>query len=144
MPATLRAHLTELVTEARGLSDGPAAMDADAVLRRLIDPLPFTALVADNDGRYVAANRAASVLTGYGREELLNLSVWNLTPPTGQRDTDVLWRAFLQQREQTGDYVLIKKNGQALKAVYAARAHFLPGRHLSLIRDETPGARPPA
>lgn len=62
--------------------------------------------------------------------------MWDLTPVAGHRDADVLWRAFLQQREQTGKYVLVKKDGRAINMLYAARAYFLPGLHLSLMKDE--------
>lgn len=133
MPSTLRARLAELVSDAQRLSQSATPKDSDRIARTLVDSLPFPALIANNGGRYVVANRAASEVTGYSRQELLELSVWDLTPPTSQRDAEVLWRAFIQQREQTGEYVLVKNDGRAITMVYAARAHFLPGLHLSLL-----------
>ena len=130
----LRVRLQELTDDARRLSRDPAALSLEAILGGLIEPLPLAALVADNEGHYVVVNRGASELTGYSHRELLRLSAWELTPPSMTHDADTLWRAFLQQREQTGVYTLVKKDGRPVKAAYAARAHVLPGLHLSLLR----------
>lgn len=130
---TVRARLAKLVTEARRLSKDGATADGEAILRELVHDLPFSALVANDDGRYVIANRAASELTGYSIRELRALSVWDLTPPNQRGDIELLWRAFLQQREQNGEYPLATKEGRVVKALYAARAHALPGLHLSLL-----------
>ena len=134
MAADLRVRLLEVVEEAQRIARTTDATPGEQLLAQLIERFPFTAaLVANTEGRYVAANRAASVLTGYGQQELLTLSVWDLTPPAGERDVDVLWRAFLQQREQSGVYTLVTRDGRTVEAPYAARAHVLPGLHLSLL-----------
>jgi PAS domain S-box-containing protein len=110
------------------------------MLHDLLDPLPFPAFVANNQGLYVVTNRAASRLTQYSPEELQKMSVWDLTRPQKASDADVLWRAFLQQREQTGEYELLRRDGTFVKIPYAARAHVLPGLHLSLMKPGTAGA----
>jgi PAS domain S-box-containing protein len=135
VPTDLRVRLLEVVEEARRTAPTREAMPNEQILAHVIERFPFTAaLVANTEGRYLAANRAASDLTGYGQQELLNMSTWDLTPTVGQRDAEVLWRAFLQQREQSGVYVLITKDGGTVEAAYAARAHVLPGLHLSLLK----------
>jgi PAS domain S-box-containing protein len=135
LPVDLRVRLLEVVEEARRIARTSDPMSGEQLLAQLIERYPFTAaLVANTEGRYVAANRAASELTGYGQQELLTLSVWDLTPPAGERDVDVLWRAFLQQREQSGVYTLVTRYGRTVEARYAARAHVLPGLHLSLLK----------
>lgn len=133
MPADLRAHLAQLVEEARRLSLAPDAPKREAILQRLLDPLAFAAFVANNEGRYVVTNRAAARLTQYSHEELQALSVWDLTRPQTAPDADILWRAFLQQREQTGEYELLLRDGTCATMLYVARAHVLPGLHLSLM-----------
>jgi PAS domain S-box-containing protein len=136
VPAALRAHLNELVEEARRLSQAPDAPSREEILYRLIDPLPLAAFVANNEGQYVVTNRVASRLTQYSPEELQGMSVWDLTRPQTAHDADVLWRAFLQQREQTGEYELLRRDGTVASMLYAARAHVLPGLHLSLLTPE--------
>jgi PAS domain S-box-containing protein len=105
-----------------------------AVMRRLIDALPVAALVAGDDGRYIITNSLASALTGYSAEELRQLSVWDLTPAINEHEVDTLWRAFRQQRAQSGDYPLLRKDGRVVTATYAARVSVLPGLHVSLLQ----------
>jgi PAS domain S-box-containing protein len=139
LPVDLRVRLLEVVDDARGIARTSDAPSGKEVLAQLIDRFPFTAaLVANTQGAYVAANRAASELTGYDQHELLTLSVWDLTPTVSEAEADILWRAFLQQREQSGVYTLVTKDGRTVEAAYAARAHVLPGLHLSLLK-RSPG-----
>ena len=107
-------------------------------LRSRLDRLSVAALVADTRGRYLAANRAATTLTGYDRDELERMSVWDLTPvpdlETGQR----LWAAFINMGEQRGIYSLRGKHGIIDHIHYLARAHVLPDVHLSLLYRSAP------
>ena len=134
MPTSLSAILEKLVADGRALIDARSGEKPEAVLRRLIEPLAVAALVADNTGRYVASNPAASSLTGYSPSELLQLSVWQLTPNLLDHEAETLWRAFLAHGQQSGDYRLLVKGGRITIAEYAAQAHALPGLHVSLLR----------
>jgi PAS domain S-box-containing protein len=118
---------------AREVSRGDARERLTAI-RRLIDRLPLAALVADDDGHYVLTNAAGSRLTGYSPSELRRRSVWDLTPSADQRDFEVLWRAFIRQKEQRGVYEILTKSGRVRKAEYAARAHVLPHLHVTVLR----------
>lgn len=116
---------------AAAVRHGEPALDA---LARLIEALPVAALVTDDDGRYILTNPLASNLTGYSAEELRRLSVWDLTPEVREHELDTLWRAFRQQRSQSGDYQLLRKDGRVVTAKYAARVSVLPGLHVSLLQ----------
>ena len=59
-------------------------------------------LVADDEGRYVDANRPACALTGYDRGEILQLSVWDLTSPLNLELAKDLWCKFIAAGEQGG------------------------------------------
>jgi PAS domain S-box-containing protein len=111
------------------------------VLGALIDAVPLATLVADDHGRYVLANAPAAQLTEYSRPELRRLWVWDLTPGPTKRDFEVLWRAFIQQREQRGAYELVTKTGRVVTAEYAARANVLPHLHVSVLRVRQRRAR---
>ena len=126
--ATLLDTLT--ADAAEGVRHDATPLD---VLCRLIEALPVAALVADNAGRYILSNIRASQLTGYSREELRRLSVWQLTPGANEHETETLWRAFRQQRAQSGDYPLLRKDGLVVTVKYAARANVLPRMHVSLL-----------
>ncbi len=129
-----------LENEARELVRQAAASAASsrqppvALLRRLIAPVAVAALVADDDGRFVAVNAAATALTGYTTHELARLSVWQITPGSSEHEAETLWRAFRQRREQYGEYRVLTKRGDIVAAEYAAYTDILPGFHLSLLR----------
>ena len=67
-----------------------------AILDALVAPMRCAVLVADDAARFVLTNDAASRLTGYSREELRRLSMWQITPGVREREAESLWRAFLQ------------------------------------------------
>jgi PAS domain S-box-containing protein len=102
-------------------------------LRNRLDRLAVAALVADDEGAYLAVNRAACALTGYRGDELEHMSVWDLTPVPDLRTGERLWAAFTEMREQRGTYSLIGNHGIIEHVHYLARAHVLPGMHLSLL-----------
>jgi PAS domain S-box-containing protein len=133
-PTSLHAHLDELMAETRRFTPEQAG-SPQARLHQLFDDSPFAALAADDVGAFVYANKAASVLTGYSISELRRMSVWEITESGQARDAEILWRAFLQRGGQRGgDYPVLTRGGQVILAEYAARASFLPGVHLSLLR----------
>jgi len=75
---------------------------------------PDATLVADDQGRYVAANDAACRLLGYTREELLQLSVWDLTPDPHEVEGLILWKEFIEIGAQAGVYWLKRKDGSPI------------------------------
>ena len=130
---SLRDELTRLVRDAGARVQGRPPLK---VLRELIDALPVAALVADDDGRFVAANAAAAALTGYKVAELCKLSVWQITPGADAHDAESLWRAFRTRREQSGTgYRVLCKDGRVRTAEYAAVMDVFPGFHVSLLRE---------
>jgi PAS domain S-box-containing protein len=131
-PTTLRAHVDELQAEAGRLIVEGTRM-SQVVLHRLLDELPFAALVTNDVGVLVFANSAASDLTGYTNADLRGMSFLQLTPGVREREADVLWRAFVDRGEQSGEYEVLASGGRTIATVYAARANFLPGLHLSLL-----------
>jgi PAS domain S-box-containing protein len=94
---------------------------------------PDATLVADDRGRYVAANESACRLLGYSREELLQLSVWDLTPDPHEVEGLILWKEFIEVGVQAGVYWLARKDGSLVEVAYQARANVTPGRHVSRL-----------
>ena len=81
----------------------------------------------------MVVNRAACRLTGYRESELLRMSVSDLTGPVDLDVSDVLWRAFLEQGLQRGEYTLSRKDGSTVLVQYAAMANVSPGLHASFL-----------
>ncbi len=90
-------------------------------------------LVADDRGNYVEVNDEAVRVLGYSREELLQMSVWDLTPGARELDGLAMWQDFIRSGEQSGEYVMKTKGGALLKLYYRARANIAPGRHESIL-----------
>jgi PAS domain S-box-containing protein len=102
-------------------------------LRTHLENVHAAALAADNTGRYIAANAQAEALTGYTRQELLGMTVRDLTPAMRHDDAGELWRRFIQAGSQAGDYVLQRKDGTPVGVHYAAYASVAPGVHVSVL-----------
>jgi PAS domain S-box-containing protein len=129
---TLRRLLEGLSAHAqRRVSAGDEPLVA---LRSAIDLLAVAAMVADDAGQYLLTNAPASSLTEYSARELRRLWVWDITPNSNKPEFELVWRAFLQQREQHGEYPLVTKSGRVVTTDYAARANVLPHFHVSVLR----------
>jgi PAS domain S-box-containing protein len=103
------------------------------LLRAVWDGAFEAIVIADDRGRCVDANPAACELFGRTREELLGLLVGDvLELGTGT------WQEFRRtDGVARGDAVIRRPDGTQREVEYAARADFLPGRHLSVMRDAT-------
>jgi PAS domain S-box-containing protein len=130
----LRRAIADVQAEG-GTPDRVNRKRAHELLIRLAD-VPVAMLVANNRGRYVDANAAAVVLTGYTRAELLRSSVWDLTPPARHGAGKALWRAFLSRQRMSGRYPLRRKSGRIVEARYVAIADVLPGLHVSALATD--------
>jgi PAS domain S-box-containing protein len=106
-------------------------------LRALFDGVLDAVLVATDDRQYVDANPAACELLGLPKEELLGSRLEDFVPE-GQRDVArEAWEGFIERGRMEGEIVLRRADGALRVAEFRARAGFLPGRHLSVLRDMT-------
>lgn len=126
------------VTDAAGPPDDAdhatsALRESDARYRWLFEVATDAMLVADDDARYVDANPQAEVLTGYTREELLQLRVMDLTPDTVLERGRPVYQEFLRQGQMSGEYTLRRKDGSLVPIEYAAVR--TGGQSLSILRD---------
>ena len=78
----------------------------------------YVVLVADENMRYLAASDAACELLGYGREELIGLSVPDLVVESNASE---LYDEFVRVHVQRGTVTLRCKDGRHLQAHYDAR-----------------------
>ncbi len=106
-------------------------MTLNAIFTGTLDAI----LITDDAGRYVDANPAACKLFGMTKQELLGRSAADFVPPAVRPRVVEGWGLFLAQGTASGVYELTFPNGQTRILEYTARAHFLPGRHVTAIRD---------
>lgn len=109
-------------------------LDSEQRYRSLFEHAHDAILVANDAGAYVDANPAALRLLGYTREELLGLTVTDLISPA---EALPAWRSFEVEGAQRGELVLRRRDGQRRTVEYNAVRDFLPGLHLSMLRDVT-------
>ncbi|MDQ3128401.1 MAG: PAS domain S-box protein, partial [Chloroflexota bacterium] len=95
-------------------------------------------LIADDDGCYVDANAAACVLFGVPRDRLIGHSLAEFVVGGADvPDPEAAWSAFLAAGEMSGQVRIQRPDGSVRDAGSRATANFTPGRHLSVVRDET-------
>ncbi|MCG6970045.1 MAG: PAS domain S-box protein, partial [Gammaproteobacteria bacterium] len=92
-------------------------------------------LIANDEARYVHANPAACEMLGYSMEELLELSVPDVTSVGSKTKFTPIWQEFIKHGVQRGEYVVRRKNGTEMEVEYRAVANFMPGRHLAIMHD---------
>ena len=111
-----------------------ARLDASALVKRAAAKSGdnITLMLADDAARYVAAGGAVRDLTGYDSQELLSLTVWDLTPPDAG-SSDGLWTSFIESGAQEGRYRLRRRDGLPVEAQYCAIANIVPGLHVSAV-----------
>ena len=71
-------------------------------------------LAADDSGRYIAANDAVCTLTGYSQDELLDMSIWDLSSKRNLEKGQRMWRHFLRNGGFDGEYHLRRKTSELI------------------------------
>jgi PAS domain S-box-containing protein len=94
-------------------------------------------MLADDEGRYLAANDGAAALTGYPPNEISGLSIWDLTPVPNGQEGRALWMQFIHEGMQEGRYTMQHRSGRPVEAHYVAIANIAPGLHLSALSAAT-------
>lgn len=136
------------LTDGRGRHAGTVALAQDiterrrneqdarrfqAIFEHALEPI----LLMDGNGRYVDANPAACAFLGYSREQLLGMTLWDVTPPELRPRIPELMKQFLSEGILSGQYTLVCKNGATRVAEFRSVANIVPGLHLGIHRDIT-------
>ena len=127
----LRRYARAVATRAR-VSSAPM-IDALVTRAAARSGHDISLMLADDSAHYVAAGGGVHDLTGYDTQELLSLSVWDLTPPPEASTGEGLWSSFIQSGAQEGRYRLRRRDGVPVEAQYCAIANIVPGLHVSAV-----------
>ena len=91
-------------------------------------------LVADDDGRYVAATEGVARVLGHDPQELIGRAIADIAAPDLADQTPQEWAKFLADGRQEGIYRLRGASGSIVALRYQARAHHpIPGYHVSRL-----------
>jgi PAS domain S-box-containing protein len=88
-----------------------------SLLGEAAEHAPFAMFVADDEGRYVAVNRAACVLLGYTRGELLALTIADVAR---YADAQTEFEEMRANGTRVGISELTRKDGTLVRLEYVA------------------------
>ena len=111
--------------------------ESERQFRALFENTLDAILIASDTGEYMGANDAACKLFGVSSDELLGARIEDFVEPALRHQTRLAWQAFLEQGEQEGEFPLYRPDGEMRNLEFKAKAGFMPGRHLSVLRDVT-------
>ena len=114
-----------------------ALHESEQRLRAVFDNTLDAILIANDDREYTEANPAACKLLGIARNELLGSKLENFIPEAERETAQESWREFLKKGRMESEFRLRRTDGAIRIAEFKAKANFLPGRHLSVLRDVT-------
>lgn len=115
--------------------DGGVPSARERLLEAIFENSRDAILLADDDARYLDVNPAACAMTGYSRDELLGMTIWDLTPRPNREKGLASWREFIASGTLDGEYAIQRKDGTMLHVEFRAVSSIVPGIHLSIMRD---------
>lgn len=113
---------------------GFSIVDMTTDYKRLFERAPDAILVVDGDGQYVDANPAACELTGYTRDEILQMRVGGLTVPSDRGYSVKRFDLLRKVGQLRADRILLRKNGTTAH-IEAHAVSLGDGRFLTIVRD---------
>lgn len=102
-------------------------------LRAVFERSRNAMLVADDDRRYRDVNDAGCRLLAAPRGWILGRRIDDFTPPELRAQVDDMWRSFIAEGIQAGEFELLLPDGRRRAVEYSATASILPGTHLSIL-----------
>jgi len=108
---------------------------SEEMFKSIFDNSLAAVLVADDQGNYLSANKAAGELLGYSVNELLQMNVSDLKITT-QPGAAKRFEEYMKKGEETGDLDFIRENGMRKFAQYQA-SRIKPDFNLSILMDIT-------
>jgi DNA-binding CsgD family transcriptional regulator len=90
-------------------------------------------LLADDDRRYVAVNPAACRFLELPSDAIVGKRIDDFVPPEARDSLEPMWKAFIEEGTQSGEFELMLPSGDRRKFDYSAIARIEAGRHLAII-----------
>jgi PAS domain S-box-containing protein len=131
----LRNQVGEVVGITCAATDITDIRAREQELRAIFEGTLEAIVILDDQGKNVAVNPAFCKLLGVPSSQLLGRPIGNFI--VSNINIVQEWLTLLQQGQATGELCLQHSDGSLREVEYAARANFLPGRHLAVLRDVT-------
>jgi PAS domain S-box-containing protein len=105
--------------------------------RSLFEQSQDAIIIFDNGGKILDANRAACEIYSLKTEKMGQYLIQDLVQPKERAQLQINFESFLEKGEIKGRYKFIDKFLIIKYIEYQAKANYLPGNHLAVIRDIT-------
>lgn len=106
----------------------------------MIPVLPPAEVEVDSSRRYIAVNDAACELLGYSRQELLGMSIDDISYPSGAH-VRPMFSKFVEDGAMSGIFALRRKSGDGIMVRFVS--HLVDGRSLASWTHYSPIAEEP-
>jgi PAS domain S-box-containing protein len=129
-------HIRFLVAARREQRETAKVLDAtEREFKSIFDNALDGILILDDQGICLEANAAALTLFGTDHDELAARPIEKLFAGAG--DFKDLWNRFLDRKSEHGETRVLRGDGERIFVEYTAKANYLPGRHVAILRDIT-------
>jgi PAS domain S-box-containing protein len=129
-------HVRFLVLARHEQRETAGVLDAtEREFQSIFDSALDSILILDDRGICLEANPAALALLGAQRNELVGHSIQKFHSPVPDFENE--WKRFLDRKDEHGEAQLIRRDGGEVFIEYTAKANYLPGRHVAVLRDIT-------
>jgi PAS domain S-box-containing protein len=127
-------HVRFLILTRHENRETASVLDAtEREFQSIFDSTLDSILILDDRGICLEANPAALDLLGAQRNELVGHSIQKFHSPVA--DFEAAWKRFLDRKDEHGEAQLIRQDGGEVFIEYTAKANYLPGRHVAVVRD---------
>jgi PAS domain S-box-containing protein len=127
-------HVRFLILSRHEHRETASVLDAtEREFQSIFDSTLDSILILDDRGICLEANPAALTLLGTQRNELVGHSIQKFHSPVA--DFEAAWKHFLDRKDEHGEAQLIRQDGAEVFIEYTAKANYLPGRHVAVLRD---------
>jgi PAS domain S-box-containing protein len=127
-------HVRFLLLARREHRETANALDAtEREYKSVFDGTLDGIVILDDRGVCLEANPAALKLFGVDQNELVGELIGKFYAGTGDfKDT---WNRFLEHKREHRETQVLRGDGRTIFVEYTAKAHYLPGRHVAVLRD---------
>ncbi len=127
-------HVRFMILARREQHETAGILDAtEREFQSIFDSALDCILILNDRGTCLEANPAALHLLGAQRNELVGHSIQKFHSPVA--DFEHAWKRFLDRKDEHGEAQLLRQDGGEVFIEYTAKANYLPGRHVAVLRD---------
>ncbi len=127
-------HVRFLLLARREHRETASVLDAtEREYKSVFDSTLDGILILDDQGVCLEANPAALTLFAANHNELVGQSIGRFFADVGVFEH--AWGRFLDRKHEHSEAEMLRGDGETIFVEYTAKAHYLPGRHVAVLRD---------